>query len=82
MTINEEDLKYLQTWAREQRGPGPHAYQPIENPNPFGTSPICKVCRQDAALCSFDQERPDIPRIVLGLISEVRRHRKSRRRTA
>ncbi len=76
---SKEDLKYLQTWARESRGPDPHDYQPIENENLFGDSPICAVCRQAEALCAHDQNSSSIPRIVLAVISEIRRLRRNKK---
>jgi hypothetical protein len=76
MPVSEEDLKHLQTWARESLGPGPHAYRPIQNTDPFGDSPICKVCHQCEALCAHDQGKRDIPRLVLAAISAIRGYRK------
>jgi len=74
--LSEEDLTNVQTWARANRGPDSHVFQPVDNPNPFGDSPICKKCGKNHLSCGWDQERPDIQRLVLAAVAELRRYRK------
>ncbi len=73
MTISKENLKYVETWARENLGPRVHSFRPIDNPNPFGTSPICKTCKQDKLQCKWNQNKKSVPKIVLALVRDYRK---------
>ena len=71
--ISKENLKRVETWAQENLGLCTHSFRPIDNPNPFGNSPICKTCKQDELQCDLDRDQESVPKIVLALVRDYRK---------